>query len=79
MKISQVAKIWIDYHSTNSKKNTVRVYRWIINKFCVEFGGEELTELPSEKVLQFFNIVTAGCKSQTKRVRLSVKITPNVL
>ena len=27
--------------------------------------------MPSEKVLQFFNIVTEGCKPQTKRVRFS--------
>ncbi len=51
------------------KKNTVRAYRWIINKFCTDLGGEELTELSSEKVLHFFNIVTNGCKPQTKRVR----------
>ena len=43
MKISEAAKIWIDYHVTNSKKNTVRAYRWIINKFCADFGGIELT------------------------------------
>jgi len=54
MKISQAAKIWIDYHVTNSKKNTVRAYRWIINKFCADFGGEDLTELSSEKILRFF-------------------------
>ena len=53
------------------KKNTVRAYKWIINKFCADFGGDELTELPTEKVLQFFNIVTEGCKPQTKRVRFS--------
>ena len=71
MKISQAAKIWIDHHVTNSKKNTVRAYNWIINKFCANFGGEELAELSSEKVLQFFNIVTDGCKPKTKRVRFS--------
>ncbi len=27
--------------------------------------------MPSEKVLQFFNIITAGCKPQTKRFRFS--------
>jgi hypothetical protein len=27
--------------------------------------------LSSEKILQFFNIVTNGCKPQTKRVRFS--------
>lgn len=53
------------------KKITARTYRWIINKFCADFGGEELTELPSEKILQFFNIITEGCKPQTKRVRFS--------
>ena len=71
MKISQAAKIWIDYHVNNSKKNTVCAYRWIINKFCTDFGEEELAGLSSEKVLQFFNIVTDGCKPQTKRVRFS--------
>ena len=58
MKISQTAKIWIDYHVTNSKNNTVRAYRRIINKFCVDFGGEELAELSSEKVMQFFLILS---------------------
>ena len=53
------------------KKNTVRAHRWIINKFCADFGEEELAELPSEKVLKFLNIITAGCKPQTKRVRFS--------
>jgi hypothetical protein len=60
MKISQAVKIWIDYHVTNSKKNTVRAYRWIINKFCVDFRGEELAELSSEKVLQFFILSPAA-------------------
>ena len=53
------------------KKNTVRAYRWIIDKFCADFGEEELAGLSSEKILQFFNIVTDGCKPQTKRVRFS--------
>jgi integrase/recombinase XerD len=53
------------------KKNTVRAYRWIINKFCADFGEEELARLSSEKVLQFFNVVTDGCKPQTKRVRFT--------
>jgi len=53
------------------KKNTVRAFRWIINRFCADFGGEDLTELSSKRILQFFNIVTEGCKPQTKRVRFS--------
>jgi len=53
------------------KKNTARAYRWIINKFCADFGKEELAGLSSEKILEFFNIITDGCKPQTKRVRFS--------
>ena len=32
MKLSKAAKIWIDYHNTHSKKNTVRSYRAIIER-----------------------------------------------
>ncbi len=53
------------------KKNTVRAYRWIINKFCNDFGEEELTELSSEKIRQFLNTITEGYKPQTKRVRFT--------
>ncbi len=71
MKISQAAKIWIDYHVINSKKNTIRAYKWVINKLCNDFGGEELSEISSEKILQFLNAITTGCKPQTKRVRFT--------
>ena len=53
------------------KKNTVRAYKWVINKLCNDFGGDELTELSSEKILQFLNTITDGCKPRTKRVRFS--------
>ena len=33
MKLSKAAKIWIDYHKTHSKKNTVRDYLAIIERF----------------------------------------------
>jgi integrase/recombinase XerD len=53
------------------KKNTVRAYKWVIKKLCNDFGGEELTELFSEKILQFLNTIADGCKPRTKRVRFS--------
>ena len=53
------------------KKNTVRAYQWVINKFCNDFGKEDLTELSSEKILQFFNNITEDCKFRTKRVRFT--------
>jgi hypothetical protein len=38
MKLSKAAKIWIDHHKTHSKKNTVRSYRAVIERFIQEFG-----------------------------------------
>ena len=53
------------------KKNTIRAYRWVINKFCNDFDGEDLSEISSEKILQFLNAITNGFKPQTKRVRFT--------
>jgi hypothetical protein len=36
MKLSKAAKIWIDYHKTHSKKNAVRSYQAIIERFINE-------------------------------------------
>jgi hypothetical protein len=33
MNVSQVSKIWIDYHRAHSKHNTVRAHQFTIAKF----------------------------------------------
>ena len=71
MKVLQAAKIWIEYHTANSKENTIRAYKWIIGKFCDQFGDSDLTELSSDQILQYLNHITEGRKPQTKRVRFS--------
>ena len=38
MKLSKAAKIWIDYHKAHSKKNTVRSYQAIIERYIKGFG-----------------------------------------
>ena len=53
------------------KKNTVRAYRWVIKRLCNDFGGEELSEISPDKILQFFNTITEGCRPRTKRVRFA--------
>jgi hypothetical protein len=32
MKVSKASKIWLDYHHTNSKKNTYRSYSVVMGK-----------------------------------------------
>ena len=39
-KISEAAKLWLDYHKSHSKENSVRAYKLVISKFCQAFGAE---------------------------------------
>jgi integrase len=68
-KASKDAKIWIDYHSAHSKKNTVRSYQSVIDRFCQDFGDVELRELSYDEMLSLLNRVSDGNKPYTKRVR----------
>ena len=69
MKVSKASKIWLDYHRTNSKKNTYRSYSVVMGKFCEGYGDKQLSELTVETILDFLNRLTEGCKPQTKRIR----------
>ena len=71
MKLSKAAKIWIDYRKTHSKKNTVRTYRAIIERFIQEFGDGPVDQVTPEHILTFLNRLTEGNKPYTKRIRYS--------
>jgi integrase/recombinase XerD len=71
MKVSKASKIWLDYHHTNSKKNTCRSYSVVMGKFCAVFGDHQLSELSTGNIMDFLNQVTDGCKPQTKRIRFA--------
>ncbi len=69
MKVSKTAKIWINYHNTHSKKNTVRSYQAIIEQFCQKFGDTTIDQVTPEDILTFLNRLTDGNKPYTKRIR----------
>jgi integrase len=73
MNVSKAAKIWLDYHQLNSKKNTLPLCSnsFIINRFCQSFGELELRSLSVDHILDFLNQLTQGRKPQTKRVRFN--------
>jgi len=71
MKISQAAKLWLEYHKAHSKENSIRAYKLVLSKLCEEFGGENIEEITTERVLSFLNRITEGRKRQTKRTRYS--------
>jgi integrase len=71
VKLSKAAKIWIDYHKTHSKKNTVRSYRAIIERYIREFGDGRVDQVSPEHILTFLNRLTEGNTPYTKRIRCS--------
>jgi hypothetical protein len=71
MKVTKAAKIWIYYHKAHSKKNTLRSYQSVIDRFCQDFGDYEIDQVIPDDVLTFLKSFTNGNKPYTKRVRYS--------
>ena len=71
MKVSQAVTYWLNYHRTNSSKNTIRAYEELLARFCQENGENDLKELTSDEVLNFLNGITEGKKPQTRKTRFS--------
>ena len=71
MKISEAAKLFLEYHKSHSKENSVRAYKLVLSKFCEKFGPENLGDITTERVLPFLNRITEGKKRQTKQTRYS--------
>ena len=71
MQVSEAAKLWLEYHKSHSKENSIRAYKLVLSKFCAEFGGQNLEEITTERILSFLNRITEGKKRQTKRTRYS--------
>ena len=71
MKISNAAKLYLEYHKSHSKENSVRAYMLVLTKLCEEFKDEDLGYITTERVLPFLNLITEGKKQQTKKTRYS--------
>jgi len=71
MQLSKAAKLWMEYHKSHSKENSIRAYKLVLAQLCEEFGTENLEEITTERVLSFLNRITEGRKQQTKRTRYS--------
>jgi integrase/recombinase XerD len=69
MKLSQAAKLFLAYHTSHSKENSVRAYNLILTQLLDEFVGENLEEITTERILSFLSRITEGKKPQTKRTR----------
>jgi len=71
MQVSEAAKLWLEYHKSNSKENSIRAYKLVLSKLCEEYGAEDLEEITTDRILSFLNRITEGKKRQTKQTRYS--------
>lgn len=71
MQISEAAKLFMEYHKSHSKENSVRAYNLVVTQLLEEFGSENLEGITTERILSFLNRVTEGKKRQTKKTRYS--------
>ena len=69
MKLSQAAKLFLAYHTSHSKENSVRAYNLVLTQLLEEFGDENLEEITTKRILSFLSRITEGKKPQTKRTR----------
>ncbi len=69
MRVSEAARLCLEYHKSHSKEHTTKAYNLILSKLCEEFGGEDLKEMTTDRILSFLNQITEGRKQQTKRSR----------
>jgi integrase/recombinase XerD len=71
MQVSEAAKLWLEYHKSHSKENSIRAYRLVLTQLCEEFGPESLEDITAERALSFLNRITEGRKRQTRKTRYS--------
>ena len=69
MQVSQAITIWLEYHKSHSKDNTIKAYNKVLTNFNREFGERDVQHITSDEVLSFLNRITEGTKQQTKHSR----------
>jgi integrase len=69
MRVSEASRCFLDYHTMNSKDNTIRNYELVSTKFCSEFADRELGSMTPDEILAFLTQLTEGTKQSTRRLR----------
>jgi len=54
MQVSKAAELCLEYHRTNSKKNTIKAYEMLLTKFCSKFGEKDLYDITTDDSMVFF-------------------------
>jgi hypothetical protein len=71
MKVFQAIKFYQEYHRINSKKNTLRNYKFLFTCFSDEFSDKDLESITPDEILSFLTRLTEGAKQTAKRNQYS--------
>ncbi|MFC1534758.1 hypothetical protein ACFL7M_15500 [Thermodesulfobacteriota bacterium] len=55
MQVSKAIKIWLEYHKSHSRDNTLKAYQVVLSNFNRKFGERDVREITSDEVLSFLN------------------------
>ena len=69
MNVSQATGIFLNYHTVNSAKNTLRNREFVLSRFSNQVGEREAESITSDEILIFLTRLTEGAKQSTKRLR----------
>jgi integrase/recombinase XerD len=72
MKVSEAITCFTEYHEANSKKNTVRNYRFVLDLFDEKFGERDIESITTDESLSFLTQITHGTKQTTRRSRYTL-------
>jgi len=72
MQVSRAASIWLEYHRSLSRENTLKAYQASSGIFLGEFADRQIGEMSTGDILSFLNWVTEGKKLLTGRIRYTL-------
>jgi len=72
MKVSEAITCFTEYHEANSKKNTVRNYRFVLDLFDEKFGERDIESITTDESLSFLTQITHGTKQTARRSRYTL-------
>ena len=72
MNVSQATGIFLNYHTVNSAKNTLRNHEFVLSRVSNQLGEREAESITSDEILIFLTRLTEGAKQSTKRLRYAL-------
>ena len=71
MKVSEAVQFYLQYKKGNAKDNSLKNYRYILQKFEDSFAERGMVTITTEEIISLLTALTRHNKQNTKRSRYS--------